>query len=60
MSCDLDHLYKLSFPLIKEASHKIWARLAMQFQRRRCLKIMVMYMYIAPGQGQTTPVVIFS
>ena len=23
-SCDLDHLYKLSFPLAKEAPHKIW------------------------------------
>ena len=23
-SCDLDHLYKLSFPLHKEAPHKIW------------------------------------
>ena len=23
-SCDLDHLYKLSLPLPKEASHKIW------------------------------------
>ena len=22
---DLDHLYKLSFPLRKEAPHKIWA-----------------------------------
>ena len=23
-SCDLNHLYKLSFPLPKEAPHKIW------------------------------------
>ena len=23
-SCDLDHLNKLSFPLPKEAPHKIW------------------------------------
>ena len=23
-SCDPDHLYKLSFPLPKEAPHKIW------------------------------------
>ena len=23
-SCDLDHLYKLSFSLPKEASHEIW------------------------------------
>ena len=26
-SCDLDHLYKFSFPLPKEAQHKIWLRL---------------------------------
>ena len=24
LSCDLDHLYKLSFPLPKEAPYKIW------------------------------------
>ena len=29
--------------------------LLVPFQRRRCLNIMVIYMYIAPGQGQTTP-----
>ena len=23
-SCDLDHLYKLSFPLPKEAQQKVW------------------------------------
>ena len=46
---------KLSFPLPKEAPHEIWLGLAEQFQRRRCLIIMVIYMYIAPGQGQTTP-----
>ena len=23
-SCDLDHLHKLSFPLPKDAPHKIW------------------------------------
>ena len=45
-SCDLYHLYKLSFPLPKEAPHEIWLRLAKQFQRRRRL-IMVIYMYIA-------------
>ena len=36
-SCDLDHLYKLSFPLPKEAPHKIWLWSAKRFQRRRCL-----------------------
>ena len=46
-SCDLYHLYKLSFPLLKEDSHEIWAGLAIWFQRRRCLKIMVIYMYTA-------------
>ena len=38
-SCDLDHLYKLLFPLPKEAPHKIWLWLAKRFQRRRCLNI---------------------
>ena len=33
------HLYKLSFPLPKEAPHKIWLWLAKRFQRRRCLNI---------------------
>ena len=23
-SCDLDHLYKLSFPLPKDAPHEVW------------------------------------
>ena len=30
---------KLSYPLPKEASHKIWLRLAQLFQRRRSLSI---------------------
>ena len=30
-SCDLDHLYKLSFPLPKEATHEIWLLLAKRF-----------------------------
>ena len=38
-SCDLDHIYKLSFPLPKEARHKFWLWLAKRFQRRRCLNI---------------------
>ena len=38
-SCDLDHLYKLWFPLPKEAQHKIWLCLAKRFQRRRSLKM---------------------
>ena len=38
-SCDMDHLYKLSFPLSKEAPHKIWLWLAKRFQRRRLLKM---------------------
>ena len=25
LSCDLDHLYKLSFPFPKEDPHEIWA-----------------------------------
>ena len=39
-SCDLEHLYKLLFPLPKEAPHKIWLLLAKRFQRRRRLKMM--------------------
>ena len=54
-SCDLDHLYKNSSTLPKENPHEIWLRLAKQFQRKICLKIMVMYIRIAPGQGQTAP-----
>ena len=46
---------KLSFPLSKDAPHKVWLCLAKRFERRRCLNIMVIYMYIAPWQGQTTP-----
>ena len=38
-SCDLDHLYKLSFPLPKEAPHTIWLGFAERFKRRRCLNI---------------------
>ena len=38
-SCDLNHLYKLWFPLPKEAPHKIWLWLAKRFQRRRDLKM---------------------
>ena len=37
-SCDQDPANKLSFPLPKDAPHKIWLSSAMQFQRRRCLK----------------------
>ena len=54
-SCDHDHLYQLSFPLPKDAPHKVWFCLAKWFQRRRCLNIMVIYIYTALGQGQTTP-----
>ena len=38
-SCDPDAANKLSFPLPKEALHKIWLWLAKRFQRRRCLKL---------------------
>ena len=38
-SCDLDHLYKLLFPLPKEAPHKIWLGFVRGFQRRRHLKM---------------------
>ena len=32
-SCDLDHLYKLSFPLPKEAPHKIWLLIGQEVSR---------------------------
>ena len=35
-SCDPDAVNKISFPLPKEAPHKIWLSLAQRFQRR-CL-----------------------
>ena len=38
-SCDPDAANKLSFPLPKEAPHKIWLRSAKRFLRRRCLSI---------------------
>ena len=31
-SCDLDHLYKISFPLPKDAPYEVWLRLAKRFQ----------------------------
>ena len=37
-SWDLDHLYKVLFPLPKEAPYEIWHSMAKQF-RRRCLNI---------------------
>ena len=43
----------LLFPLPIDASYKITPLLAMQFQRRS-LNIIVIYMYIAQGWGQTT------
>ena len=38
-SCDPDAANKISFPLPKEAPHKIWPRSAKRFLRRRCLSI---------------------
>ena len=34
-SCDLDHLYKLSFPLPKEAPHKIWLLIGQEVSEER-------------------------
>ena len=53
-SCDLDHLYKLSFPLPKEAPHKIWLLLANWFQRRRRLKLWTDGRRRATGDGRRT------
>ena len=38
-SCDPDATNKLSFPLPKEAPHKIWLSSGKRFWRRRCLKL---------------------
>ena len=38
---DLDHFYKLSFPLPKDAPHEVWLWLAKRFQRRRSLKLWI-------------------
>ena len=35
LSCDLDHLYKLSFPLPKEAPHKIWLLICQEVSEER-------------------------
>ena len=45
---------KFTFRLSKRALHKVLPRLVKRF-RESCLKIMIMHMYIAPGQGQKTP-----
>ena len=47
--CDLDYLCTFRFPLFIDASYKIWLLLAKQFQSRKSLTIMVIYMYTAPG-----------
>ena len=46
MSCDLYHLYTLFFPTSQGVSTKNLVNL---------VKIMVIYLYIGPGQGKTTP-----
>ena len=38
-SCDPDAANKLSFPLPKEAPHKIWLGSGKRFRRRKCLKM---------------------
>ena len=48
-------IYINFFPLPKDAPHEVRLRLAKRFQMRRCFNIMEIYMYIAPGQGQTNP-----
>ena len=55
-SCDLDHLYilyKLLFPLPKNAPHEVWLLLAKRFQRRS-LNIMVICI-LPQGGGRPAP-----
>ena len=49
-SCDLDRLYKHSFPHPKEAPHEIWLQSAQWFQRR-CLKMLTTHIYIQTTRG---------
>ena len=52
-SCDFDHLYNLSFILPKMLHIKFDFDWPSDY-REEDLNIMVIDMYIAPGQGQTT------
>ena len=40
MTCDINHLYSLSFPYPMKAPHKIWLQLAKRFLRKRSLKLL--------------------
>ena len=54
-SCDPDNLYTYWFPYPIDAAYKIWLCLVKWFQRRRCLNIMEIFMYIVPGWGHMSP-----
>ena len=51
--CHGSHLGHVNLTIYINFHYDIWLRLAKRFQRRRSLNIMVIYMYIAPGWGQT-------
>ena len=52
-SCDPDVANKFSFPLPKEAPHKIWLLSGKRFQRRRCLSIVENIGLIASAEKST-------
>ena len=53
-SCDMDYLRTYRFPLPIDAQYEIWLFLRKQFQRRRPLNIIVIYMYIPHGGDRPT------
>ena len=48
-SCDLDHLYKVSFPLYKEAPHEIQADAEKMFENNGHIHV------YSPGTGTDNP-----
>ena len=44
-STNRDHFSNLLFPLLKEATYEIWAKLAQRLQRRSCLKFWTFFPY---------------
>ena len=56
-SCDLDHLYKLSLPLPKEAPHEIWLWLAKRVLDRKIFENGLHIHVYSPGAGADNPLV---
>ena len=54
VTCDLNHSYKLSFSLPKNAPHAVWLSFAKRYQRRRSLNYGNIHVY-CPGVGADLP-----